>query len=145
MEKLNNLLRKTFATATADEVCFIYTPKERIDKEIFAARFGQAEVQDDGVTYSFDKMKLQRCFGNKAPTPPLLIAGPWTLSIAPCTERQITSVVVPSTPAHTMQDLIITTYVPDIDPATTTSTTVVHFFNAGDAHAFKQSVEGGRW
>jgi hypothetical protein len=61
MEQLNLLMRKTFATATPNEVCFIHVPKERVDKRIFNARFGyDRDIEDDGVTYSFNKSKLQQ-------------------------------------------------------------------------------------
>ena len=127
MEKLNLLLRKTLAPATADEVCFTYVPKERIDKDIFTARFGDAEVEDDGVTYSFNKRKLQLCFKN-----PVQAVFSWTLSIPPYAERSITSVAMVATTAT--PDLVTATYVPE--HATAAGMTVLHFYKKGAAEEF---------
>jgi hypothetical protein len=135
MEKLNLLIRKTLSSATADEICFIYVPKERINKDIFAARFGDAEVEDDGVTYSFDKRKLQLCFKNPVP----VTSFSWTLSITPYAERSITSVTTVTTPAHNTQDHVTATYAPE-HAAATVGMTVLHFFRKADAEEF---VGGG--
>jgi hypothetical protein len=132
MESLNCLLRQTISTATADEVCFIYVPKDQIDKSIFALRFGCAEVESEGVTYSFDKNKLQRCFKASSPTASVF---DWTLSIPPYAERTITSVAVAST--HNRTDHVVATYAPE---HAATGMTVVHFFAKAEADAFKRSL-----
>ena len=135
MEKLNPLLRRTFATATANEICFIYVPKERIDKPIFEARFGDAELQYDGVTYSFDEPKLHQCFDLQPPVSPALSTVRWTLSIPPCTERSIVTVVLATAKPHAMQDQIIAVYAPS-RAAETVGKTAVHFFGEQSAAAF---------
>ena len=135
MEKLNVLLRKTLATATADEICFMYVPKERINPEIFSARFGNSEVEDDGVTYSLNKRKLHLCFKN-----PTIVANfSWTLSIPPCAERAITSVAVGAA-AHSTQDHVTATYAPT-HTASTVGTTVLHFYRQQEADAFMRRAD----
>ena len=134
MEKLNTLLRKTLATATTDEICFTYMPKEKINLEIFSARFGNAEVEDEGVTYSFNKSKLQLCFKN----PIIVTNSPWTLSIPPYAERAITSVAVVS--SHEAQDHVTATYAPT-HTASTVGTTVLHFYRQQEADAFMRRAD----
>jgi hypothetical protein len=139
MEQLNLLMRKTFATATPNEVCFIHVPKERVDKRIFNARFGyDRDIEDDGVTYSFNKSKLQQLFTLKPPASPNTTTIRWTLSIPPCTERNIVTVVLDMAPAHSTQELVIATYVPH-HAAETTGKMAVHFFEEDAAAEFKRA------
>ncbi len=132
MESLNCMLRQTISTATTDEVCFFYVPKDQIDKSIFALRFSCAEVESEGVTYSFDMNKLQSCFKDSSPAASVF---DWTLSIPPYAERTITSVTVPST--HNCTDHIVATYAPE---HATAGMTVVHFFAKAEVDAFKRSL-----
>jgi hypothetical protein len=132
MEKLNTLLRTTLATKEADETCFIYTPKERIDPKIFKARYGESVVEDDGVTYSFNQSKINMCFKKKTTPVPTIS---WTLSITPFSDQTIHSVMTPSDPTHTTRDLIISTYVPE-HAASSAGMMVVHFFGASEAEEF---------
>ena len=138
MDALNTLLRQTIATTTADEVCFIYIPNERINSTIFATRFGNAEVEGDGVTYSLDKTKLELSL--KSATAPLAMMHSWTLSVTPFAERTITSVAVPAQHKNPAPDRVIATFLPEL-AAQTVGMTVVHFFERGEAEAFKQGVE----
>ena len=139
MEKLDLLLRKTLATSTPDEVAFIYFPKERINKSIFFSRYGNSEIEDDGVTYSLTKEKLLRCFKTK--TPNVAKFRNWTLSIPPCADRTITSIAIPSDPAHNKYDDVTAAYLPECR-AETAGMTVVHFLSEDEADAFKRHIEG---
>ena len=126
------LLRDTLSSWKTNEIAFIYTPKEHINPDIFATRFGSSEVVGDGVTYSFDRTKLYTCFRKPAA---LLTTIAWHLSVPPYAERQIFSVATPSDPAHAEQDSVIAAYVPE-QAAATTGMTVVHFFSEEEANAF---------
>ena len=134
---INTLLRKTFATSTDDEVAFVYYPKNQLDPAIFRMRFGVSEVEDEGVTYSLTKSDLLHCFGEGTPT---LKKYSWILSIPPCAEKSITSVVAPSNPPHSSQDLVTATYAPSFT-SVTTGMTVVHFYNEEEAEKFKRRLE----
>ena len=133
---MESLLRDTLSSWKTNEIAFIYTPKERIHPDIFATRFGAAEIVGDGVTYSFDRTKLYTCF--RKPVPSLTTIA-WHLSVPPYAERQIFSVATPSDPAHAEQDRVIAAYVPE-QAAATTGMTVVHFFSEEEADAFARVV-----
>ena len=137
MENLNLLLRKTMTTFRPDEVAFVYFTKDRIDKNIFAARFGDKELEEDGVTYSMTKSDLDTCFKGRTPE---LSKCSWVMSITPCAARIITSISVPSIPAHTQNDVVITRFAPAF-AAETNGMTVVHFIREEDADEFKQRLE----
>ena len=128
MEDTINLLRTTIATMHQDEVAFIYVPKERIDNNIFKARFGPwTEVEGKGVTYALTRQKLELCFGSK---PRDVIAQiDWVLNIPPFASRNIKSIAITADTTHSTADHIITTFVPD-QQATTTGTTVLHFVDS---------------
>ncbi len=140
VEALNILLRKTLATSTPDEVAFIYVPKERINKRVYMERFGSAEVQDDGVTYSLTKEKLMFCF--RSGTQTISKLGSWALDVTPCTGRTMTSVALPSSLVHAMEDLVTAIYIPE-RAAGTVGMTVVHFYSEEEADTFIQRLSSG--
>ena len=130
---MEKLLRKTIATSKPGEICFVYTPKERINEDVFNLRFGPlAEVESDGVTYSLDKSTLQTCF--KTPIP-VLGTFDWTLCISPLAEMNIVSVILQTNPGHATQDAVIAQYAPE-HAASTAGTSVVHFYSKSAAIAF---------
>ena len=135
--QLNMLLRKTMVTSRPDEVAFVYFTKDRIDKNIFAARFGDKELEEDGVTYSMTKSDLDTCFKGRTPE---LGKCSWVMSITPMAARAITSIFVPSIPAHTQNDVVITRFAPAF-ASETNGMTVVHFIREQDADEFKQRLE----
>ena len=130
---------KTIATSTADEVAFIYVPKERIDKEIFKRRFGSSEVENDGVTYSMTKPKLHFCFRGPTPT---LDKYSWVMSVPPYADRMMTAVAIPSSTTHNTPDGIIATFTPE-HAAQTAGMTLIHFYKETDAAEFQASLENG--
>jgi hypothetical protein len=134
---LKMLLRKTMVTFRPDEVAFVYFTKDRVDKNIFAARFGDKELEEDGVTYSLTKADLNTCFKCRTPE---LSKFSWVMSITPCAARVITSISVPSIQAHTQNDVVITRYAPAF-AAATNGMTVVHFIREEDANEFKRRLE----
>ena len=138
MEHLHKLLRKTIATSKPDEIAFIYIPKERVDRLILAARYGTDEIEEDGVTYSLTKEKLNTCFQKK--TPSIIKLSRWVLSIPPCSDKIITSVAIKSDPAHSMHDAVTAVHLPN-RVSETAGMTVVHFFNEADADEFRQRLE----
>ena len=137
MEPLRTLLRKTMATSRPDEVAFIYIPKERVDKLILVARYGTDEIEEDGVTYSLTKEKLNMCFQKK--TPSITKLSSWVLSIPPCSDKTITSVAIESDPTHSMHDAVTAAHLPN-RVSETVGMTVVHFFNEADADEFRQRL-----
>ena len=138
MESLNCLLRRTCVTAAADEVCFMYVPKERIDKSILDRRFGIANVEGDGVTYSLNSSQLQLCFTNQEAALSASLDVHWRISIPPCAERNVVSVILRCTsPVHSARDHVISVYAPE-RAAETEGMTVVHFWRMEFAENFKQ-------
>jgi hypothetical protein len=138
MENVNILLRKTIATSKPDEVAFIYIPKERVDRLILAARYGTDEIEEDGVTYSLTKEKLNMCFRKK--TQSITKLSSWVLSIPPCSDKTITSVALESDPAHSMHDAVTAVHLPG-RVSETVGMTVVHFFKEADADEFRRRLE----
>ena len=134
---LNTLLRNTFASSTPDEAAFVYYPKNQLDPKIFRMRFGVSEADDEGVIYSLTKIDLLHCFKENTPK---LYKFSWILSIAPCAEKSITSVVAPSNPPHASHDLVTATYAPEYT-SMTTGMTVVHFYDECEAERFKKRLE----
>ena len=136
------LLRQTFVTATPDEVCFVYTPKERIHKTIFENRFGNSVIESHGVTYSLTRKQLRLCFKD----PPVAATTVhWTASIPPCAERAMVSVFMPvtaETPVHSMLDHVISVFAPE-HAAESVGRTVVHFWRQEEADLFmhEQAME----
>lgn len=137
---LTALLRKTFATLEQGEIAFIHMPKERLDKKIFAMRFGTTDLEEHGVTYSLTKQKLYICFPKTETGVEVTRLGKWTLIIPPCAERAMTSIAVPSSLNHTLRDEITALYLPD-HADTTRGMTVIHFTDDDEAEAFKQHLE----
>lgn len=141
MESTIHLLRTTIATMREDEVAFSYVPKERIDMNIFKARFGPwTEIDGEGVTYSLTPNKLEQCFGNK--TREVIARIDWVLNIPPFASRNITSVAITADTQHSTADHIISTFVPE-QGAATTGTTVVHFVDS-NAEWFIRLVTNGK-
>ena len=134
---INTLLRKTFSTSTPEEVAFVYYPKDQIDSKIFKIRFGESKVDEEGVTYSLTKSDLLHCFAGKTPK---LEKYSWSLVIPPCSMKNITSIVTPSIPAHTSQDQVTATFIPE-HASKTTGMTVVHFYDEIVAETFKNRLE----
>ena len=139
---MENLLRKVLATSNPGEVAFIHMPKERVIKSIFTARFGstaevEEDVDSDGITYSLTWKTIKFCFRCKEST--IFKLGTWNLSIPPCVDRTITSVALPSNPAHAMDDAVAALFIPG-RVAETNGMTVVHFFREEDAEKFIQKM-----
>jgi hypothetical protein len=136
MEKLNLLMRSTLATQSANEVCFTYVPNSRVDKNIFALRYGSSEIEGDGVTYSFDRETMNRCFHKKTP---VISTAVWTLSVPPFASRTIHSVITPSDSPHAMHDEVLAAYAQE-QAASAVGMMVVHFFSEGEADVFKRRL-----
>ena len=138
MEHTIHLLRTTIGTMQEDEVAFIYVPKERINADIFKARFGPwSEVEGKGVTYSLTREKLELCFGRMPRSVTAQID--WVLNIPPFASRNITSVAFTADTIHSDPDHIVATFVPD-QGAATTGATVLHFVDS-ETEWFKRIIE----
>ena len=138
---IDDLLRQALSKTTPTEICFVHLP---LEENIYVTLKVRRELDDALATtsirtiYSLDKTQmrciLQECASMRITSP--VIA--WTLSIVPCSQRDIFSIAVHSARRHTRQDTVIATYVP-AQAESTVGMTVVHFFSLEEANVFMDS------
>jgi hypothetical protein len=138
---LDDLLRRALSKTTPTEICFVHLP---LEENIYVTLKVRRELDDALATtsirtiYSLDKTQmrciLQECASMRITSPVIF----WTLSIVPCSPRDIFSIAVHSARRHTRQDTVIATYVP-AQAESTVKMTVVHFFSQEEANVFMHS------
>ena len=137
---LDDLLRRALSKTTPTEICFVHLP---LEENIHVTIGTASERSSIGTIYSLDKTQmrciLQECASMRITSPVIS----WTLSIVPCSQRDIFSIAVHSARRHTRQDTVIATYVP-AKAECTVGMTVVHFFSQEEAMCFWTHVFKGR-